>query len=183
MSTDPGQERFRYRAFSIYAWGFPLVINCAALTLDLLPVDAELGKGLLRPRFGERRCWFYGEYPNCSHSQMICITSTTFFCWLNIGASWHKTKNSNVLGALIMHRGKFFCSNKCPSAVRPCDSALCERAHTPNHFIWIFAAKASAYFPTRLQSGFELASEASRPVIFICIHICAHQYSHSRMNS
>jgi G protein-coupled receptor Mth (Methuselah protein) len=64
VSTDPGQERFRYRAFSIYAWGFPLVINCAALTLDLLPVDAELGKGLLRPRFGERRCWFYGEYPH-----------------------------------------------------------------------------------------------------------------------
>jgi hypothetical protein len=82
VSTDPGQERFRYRAFSIYAWGFPLVINCAALTLDLLPVDAEIGKGLLRPRFGERRCWFYGEYPNFSPKipSTICTPyQATFF--------------------------------------------------------------------------------------------------------
>ncbi|XP_059489772.1 probable G-protein coupled receptor Mth-like 1 [Neocloeon triangulifer] len=61
VSTDPGQERFRYRAFSLYAWGFPLVITCAALTLDLLPVDEDMAKTLLRPRFGEKRCWFYGD--------------------------------------------------------------------------------------------------------------------------
>ncbi|CAB3371785.1 Hypothetical predicted protein [Cloeon dipterum] len=60
VSADPAQERFRYRAFSVYAWGMPLFITCAALMLDLLPFDEEMAKSLVRPRFGEKRCWFFG---------------------------------------------------------------------------------------------------------------------------
>ncbi|KAF4519769.1 hypothetical protein B566_EDAN010363 [Ephemera danica] len=60
MSADPGQERFRYRAYSLYAWGGPLIIAGIAVLLDTL--EEEFTQGLMRPRFGERRCWFYGDW-------------------------------------------------------------------------------------------------------------------------
>jgi G protein-coupled receptor Mth (Methuselah protein) len=62
MSADPGQERFRYRAYSVYAWGGPLLIAGLGVLLDNLPyLEDEFAGGLIRPRFGERRCWFYGK--------------------------------------------------------------------------------------------------------------------------
>ena len=38
-----------------------MIVAGLALLLDLL--QEELTVGLLRPRFGERRCWFYGKSP------------------------------------------------------------------------------------------------------------------------
>lgn len=40
----------------LYAWGGPLLLAGTAALLDALPAP-----GLLRPRFGEQRCWFYGD--------------------------------------------------------------------------------------------------------------------------
>ncbi|KAG8234417.1 hypothetical protein J437_LFUL015527 [Ladona fulva] len=57
-SLDKGQELCRFRAYSLYAWGAPLFITGLGLTLDLAATDVN---GPLRPRFGERRCWFYGD--------------------------------------------------------------------------------------------------------------------------
>lgn len=55
-SLERGQEAWRLRVYMVYAWGGPLLLSGAAALLDALP-----HAGLLRPRFGERRCWFYGD--------------------------------------------------------------------------------------------------------------------------
>lgn len=59
------QEKIRLRVYKIYAWGFPLLITIIAAIMDNLP-DSQ---NLLRPRFGEKKCWFVGK---------CCCCSTTF---------------------------------------------------------------------------------------------------------
>ncbi|XP_071442971.1 probable G-protein coupled receptor Mth-like 1 [Hetaerina americana] len=59
-SLDKGQELCRFRGYSLYAWGAPLLISGIGLTLDLAAAG-DNSDGPLRPRFGERRCWFYGD--------------------------------------------------------------------------------------------------------------------------
>jgi hypothetical protein len=59
-SLDKGQETFRLRLYQLYAWGGPLLIAGIAGILDSLP--EEIYSSLLRPRFGQQRCWFYGMY-------------------------------------------------------------------------------------------------------------------------
>lgn len=59
-SLERGQERWRLRVYTVYAWGGPLLLAGAAAALDALP-EAGAGAGLLRPRFAVRRCWFYGD--------------------------------------------------------------------------------------------------------------------------
>ncbi|CAK1552714.1 unnamed protein product [Leptosia nina] len=58
-SLERAQESVRLRIYMVYAWGGPLALAGAALLLDGLPADAA--PALLRPRFGEQRCWFYGD--------------------------------------------------------------------------------------------------------------------------
>lgn len=58
-SLDKGQETFRLRLYQLYAWGGPLLIAGIAGILDSLP--EEIYSSLLRPRFGQQRCWFYGD--------------------------------------------------------------------------------------------------------------------------
>ncbi|XP_046389773.1 probable G-protein coupled receptor Mth-like 1 [Ischnura elegans] len=58
-SLDKGQELCRFRGYSLYAWGAPLLIAGIGLTLDLAAAGDLSGP--LRPRFGDRRCWFYGD--------------------------------------------------------------------------------------------------------------------------
>lgn len=59
-SLDKGQETFRLRLYQLYAWGGPLLIAGIAAILDNLPGEAY--SSLLRPRFGQQRCWFYGMF-------------------------------------------------------------------------------------------------------------------------
>ncbi|KAJ6645899.1 putative G-protein coupled receptor Mth-like 1, partial [Pseudolycoriella hygida] len=51
-SLEKGQEL-------VYAWGVPLIICIVAIILDHLPKSPE--DTFLRPRFGEKKCWFYGD--------------------------------------------------------------------------------------------------------------------------
>lgn len=58
-SLEKGQEVFRLRIYEVYAWGVPVLITTVAAILDNLPVRPD--ESFLRPRFGENKCWFYGE--------------------------------------------------------------------------------------------------------------------------
>lgn len=46
------------RLYEVYAWGGPLIIAAVAAALDHLPVDQY--PDLLRPGFGQEKCWFLG---------------------------------------------------------------------------------------------------------------------------
>ncbi|XP_037910901.1 probable G-protein coupled receptor Mth-like 1 isoform X2 [Hermetia illucens] len=58
-SLEKGQEMFRLRIYRVYAWGVPLIISGVAIVLDNIPSGTD--DNLLRPRFGEAGCWFYGN--------------------------------------------------------------------------------------------------------------------------
>lgn len=57
---EKGQELVRLRIYQVYAWGVPLVIAGVAFILDNLPTNPS--DTFLRPRFGEKRCWFFGKF-------------------------------------------------------------------------------------------------------------------------
>ena len=59
-SMEKGQEFIRLRLYDLYAWGMPIVITAVAAVLDNLPENPS--ETFLRPRFGENKCWFYGEF-------------------------------------------------------------------------------------------------------------------------
>jgi hypothetical protein len=56
---EKSQELVRLRIYEVYAWGVPIVITAVAAILDNLPETPN--ESFLRPRFGENKCWFYGE--------------------------------------------------------------------------------------------------------------------------
>ncbi|XP_058059118.1 probable G-protein coupled receptor Mth-like 1 isoform X2 [Anopheles bellator] len=57
-SLEKSQEVCRLRIYEVYAWGVPLVIAGVAAILDNLPDSSD---SYLKPRFGEARCWFFGD--------------------------------------------------------------------------------------------------------------------------
>lgn len=57
---EKGQELVRLRIYEVYAWGMPIIITIVAAILDNLPETPT--EKFLRPRFGENKCWFYGEF-------------------------------------------------------------------------------------------------------------------------
>lgn len=57
---EKSQESLRLRIYEVYAWGMPIIITIVAAVLDNLPESPN--DGFLRPRFGENKCWFYGEF-------------------------------------------------------------------------------------------------------------------------
>lgn len=57
---EKGQELVRLRIYEVYAWGMPIIITAVAAILDNLPEGST--DRFLRPRFGENKCWFYGEF-------------------------------------------------------------------------------------------------------------------------
>uniref|UniRef100_A0A8W7Q4W7 G-protein coupled receptors family 2 profile 2 domain-containing protein n=1 Tax=Anopheles coluzzii TaxID=1518534 RepID=A0A8W7Q4W7_ANOCL len=57
-SLEKSQEICRLRIYEVYAWGGPLVFAGVAAILDNLPDSNDT---YLRPRFGEAKCWFYGN--------------------------------------------------------------------------------------------------------------------------
>uniref|UniRef100_A0A2M4BHU4 Putative g-protein coupled receptor mth-like 1 n=2 Tax=Anopheles marajoara TaxID=58244 RepID=A0A2M4BHU4_9DIPT len=57
-SLEKSQEVCRLRIYEVYAWGVPLVIAGVAAILDNLPGGNDT---YLKPRFGEARCWFFGD--------------------------------------------------------------------------------------------------------------------------
>ncbi|CAO1351306.1 unnamed protein product [Diamesa tonsa] len=58
-SLEKGQEIYRLRIYEVYAWGVPILITTIAAVLDNLPENSS--ETFLRPRFGENKCWFYGD--------------------------------------------------------------------------------------------------------------------------
>ncbi|XP_029038608.1 probable G-protein coupled receptor Mth-like 1 [Osmia bicornis bicornis] len=58
-SLEKGQETLRLRVYGCYAWGGPLLVAGLAALLDHLPSQPQYT--FLRPRFGEKQCWFYGD--------------------------------------------------------------------------------------------------------------------------
>jgi len=59
VSLEKGQETLRLRVYACYAWGGPLLVAGLAALLDHLPPQPQYT--FLRPRFGEKQCWFYGK--------------------------------------------------------------------------------------------------------------------------
>ncbi|XP_072745096.1 probable G-protein coupled receptor Mth-like 1 isoform X2 [Anoplolepis gracilipes] len=59
VSLEKGQETLRLRVYACYAWGGPLLVAGLAALLDHLPSQPQYT--FLRPRFGEKQCWFYGD--------------------------------------------------------------------------------------------------------------------------
>lgn len=60
-SLEKGQETLRLRVYACYAWGGPLLVAGLAALLDHLPSQPQYT--FLRPRFGDKQCWFYGKLP------------------------------------------------------------------------------------------------------------------------
>ncbi|XP_076675179.1 adhesion G-protein coupled receptor methuselah-like 1 [Andrena cerasifolii] len=58
-SLEKGQETLRLRVYAAYAWGGPFLVAGVAALLDHLPSNPQYT--FLRPRFGEKQCWFYGD--------------------------------------------------------------------------------------------------------------------------
>ncbi|KAL2723116.1 putative G-protein coupled receptor Mth-like 1 isoform X2 [Vespula maculifrons] len=58
-SLEKGQETLRLRVYACYAWGGPLLVAGLAALLDHLSPQTQYT--YLRPRFGEKQCWFYGD--------------------------------------------------------------------------------------------------------------------------
>ncbi|XP_003486440.1 probable G-protein coupled receptor Mth-like 1 [Bombus impatiens] len=58
-SLEKGQETLRLRVYACYAWGGPLLVAGLAALLDHLPPQPQYT--FLRPRFGDKQCWFYGD--------------------------------------------------------------------------------------------------------------------------
>lgn len=58
-SLEKGQETLRLRVYACYAWGGPLLVAGLAALLDHLPPQPQYT--FLRPRFGEKQCWFFGD--------------------------------------------------------------------------------------------------------------------------
>ncbi|XP_032676921.1 probable G-protein coupled receptor Mth-like 1 [Odontomachus brunneus] len=59
VSLEKGQETLRLRVYGCYAWGGPFLVAGLAALLDHLPPQPQYT--YLRPRFGEKQCWFYGD--------------------------------------------------------------------------------------------------------------------------
>uniref|UniRef100_A0A7G3AVA5 Putative g-protein coupled receptor mth-like 1 isoform x2 n=1 Tax=Lutzomyia longipalpis TaxID=7200 RepID=A0A7G3AVA5_LUTLO len=58
-TLERSQELCRLRLYEVYAWGVPLLFSGVAAILDNLPDSTD--DAFLRPRFGEKKCWFYGD--------------------------------------------------------------------------------------------------------------------------
>ncbi|XP_068203864.1 probable G-protein coupled receptor Mth-like 1 [Palaemon carinicauda] len=55
LGPEPSEQtKVRFRLYSLYSWGFPLVIAAITAIIDALPKDF----GLIRADFGENTCWF-----------------------------------------------------------------------------------------------------------------------------
>jgi hypothetical protein len=80
-SMEKGQELVRLRIYEVYAWGMPIIITIVGAILDNLPETST--ETFLRPRFGENKCWFYGEYFYDQNNTffLLCLTAPTVkFC-------------------------------------------------------------------------------------------------------
>lgn len=48
------RSRFRFKMYSLYSWGCPLLISIASLIVQELPDDL----GVIKPNYGKSKCWF-----------------------------------------------------------------------------------------------------------------------------
>lgn len=81
-SIEKGQERFRLRIYEVYAWGLPIIFSGVAVILDNIPVSPN--ETFLRPRFGENKCWFYGEWYVIKYTLNLKIFKISHYARLNI---------------------------------------------------------------------------------------------------
>lgn len=72
VSLEKGQETLRLRVYACYAWGGPFLVAGLAALLDHLPPQPQYT--YLRPRFGEKQCWFYGKFlPSANVPRHFCV--------------------------------------------------------------------------------------------------------------
>lgn len=71
VSLEKGQETLRLRVYGCYAWGGPLLVAGLAALLDHLPSQPQYT--FLRPRFGEKQCWFYGKFLHRPAPRHFCV--------------------------------------------------------------------------------------------------------------
>lgn len=107
---EKGQEMIRLRIYEVYAWGMPIIITVVAAILDNLPENPN--ETFLRPRFGENKCWFYGEcvcvlktrkifrLARCAISQLK-VTAINFLFPLNLNC--RRTPRSRLLQNIRPH--------------------------------------------------------------------------------
>ncbi|XP_068245907.1 G-protein coupled receptor Mth2-like [Palaemon carinicauda] len=71
-SAIQGSRGSRFRRYSVYAWGIPFVITLATVILHYSP--DRPGEIILRPGFGVKTCWFYGDIERL----------TFFYVWVGV---------------------------------------------------------------------------------------------------
>lgn len=106
---EKGHEKVRLRIYKIYAWGVPLIITSIAAILDNLP--KSLHESVLRPRFGEKKCWFAGK---CRSINTNFISSSTvvwsrylFVCLVSNRTcviAYHQSNCVLLIGFLFSYR-------------------------------------------------------------------------------
>ncbi|KYN41754.1 putative G-protein coupled receptor Mth-like 1 [Trachymyrmex septentrionalis] len=74
VSLEKGQETLRLRVYACYAWGGPFLVAGLAALLDHLPPQPQYT--FLRPRFGEKQCWFYGKFLTSSVEPLVISART-----------------------------------------------------------------------------------------------------------
>ncbi|XP_066958716.1 uncharacterized protein [Macrobrachium rosenbergii] len=71
-STIQGRRGLRFKCYSAYAWGIPFLITLATTILHYYPDYPD--HVILRPGFGVKSCWFYGDIERL----------TFFYVWVGV---------------------------------------------------------------------------------------------------
>ncbi|XP_064110938.1 G-protein coupled receptor Mth2-like isoform X1 [Macrobrachium nipponense] len=71
-STIQGRRGLRFKCYSAYAWGIPFLITLATTILHYFPDYPD--HIILRPGFGVKSCWFYGDIERL----------TFFYVWVGV---------------------------------------------------------------------------------------------------
>jgi hypothetical protein len=59
MTKQTEHKVFRY--YSVYAWGFSVLIVVVSMAIDLMPT---IPSSYLKPNFGDNKCWFSSKWDN-----------------------------------------------------------------------------------------------------------------------
>nr|CAD7405762.1 unnamed protein product [Timema poppensis] len=107
-SLDKLQEVCRLRLYQVYAWGVPLIIAGVAALVDNLPPSHN---SLLRPRFGQRTCWFYVRL---QAAMKALYNKTNAIEKAILSAQWTRSTSShpNCIGITSIPQNKVIINNK-----------------------------------------------------------------------
>ncbi|XP_071552181.1 uncharacterized protein [Panulirus ornatus] len=73
-------SRFRFKMYSVYSWGCPVVISLVAIIIQALPEHLDI----IRPEFGSRKCWFDNNRSLWAYFYgfvlVLVVANIIFFC-------------------------------------------------------------------------------------------------------